>query len=205
MDQAPRITDLLCGPCQAHYDALKSLLQTAKLNFVEDPRLVRGLDYYTRSVFEVQVQAGLGAQNAIGGGGRYDKLLAEFGAKPTAGLGFAVGLERTKLVLEALDIARATPPPLAVYVAAVDDASRGVAFSIASQLRRQNISADLDHQQRSLKSQVKLADKLQARYCLIVGPEEIAEGRYKLRFMADYTEVSLSLKEIIATAQRNSA
>jgi histidyl-tRNA synthetase len=197
MAQAPLITDMLCGPCREHYEAVKSLLAGAGLAFVEDARLVRGLDYYTRTVFEVQVNAGLGSQNAIGGGGRYDKLLHEFGARQIPGLGFAVGLERVRMVLEALGVAEAPALMPTVFVAAVDDQSRNAVFALASRLRSQGISTELDHQQRSLKSQVKLADRLGAQYCLIVGPDELAAGRYKLRSMAAHNEQSLGLEQIV--------
>ncbi|MDR3135988.1 MAG: histidine--tRNA ligase [Coriobacteriales bacterium] len=197
LTQAPQITDMLCDSCLEHYAAVKSLLTAAQLNFVEDPRLVRGLDYYTRTVFEVQVDAGLGAQNAIGGGGRYDKLLEMFGARPTPGLGFAVGLERIKLVLEALGALNVNLPSPQVFVAAVDNESRSSAFMLCVELRRRGLSAEMDHQHRSLRSQIKLADRLGSPYCLIVGPEERAQGRFTLRSLTAHSEQALNLEEIV--------
>jgi histidyl-tRNA synthetase len=202
MHDAPKITDLLCPECQDHYIKVKQLLDAASLQYQEDPRLVRGLDYYTRTVFEVQVDAGLGSQNAIGGGGRYDKLLAEFGGKPTPGLGFAVGLERIQLVLEALEVAQDETPRPTVFVAAVDDDSRAKVFEIAQQFRSAGIATELDHQKRSLKSQFKVADKTGAPYCLVVGPEEISAGEYNLRSMTDHQEQLLSVEELIIELQK---
>lgn len=195
--EAPKITSYLCEDCAQHYQAVKELLVGAGLVFEEDPRLVRGFDYYTRTVFEVQVDAGLGAQNAIGGGGRYDKLLSEYGAKPTPSLGFAVGLERIVMVLEALGAAAELPPAARVFVAAVDSDARTGAFSLASDLRQAGISVELDHQARSLKSQFKVADKIGAAFVVVVGPDEIASGRYTLRNMAEHTELELTQEELI--------
>ena len=167
---APRITDELCDECEAHYVAVKQLLDAAGVEYEEAPRLVRGLDYYTRTVFEVQVRAGLGSQDAIGGGGRYDKLIEQFDGKPTPGLGFAIGVERVLMALEAADAASfALPAPLA-YVAAVDESTRQPVFALAQQLRDAGVSTELDHQRRSLKSQFKQADKSGASYVVIVGP-----------------------------------
>lgn len=194
---APKITDFLCEDCSAQYQAVKKLLSTAEVAFEEDPRLVRGLDYYTRTVFEVQVDAGLGSQNAIGGGGRYDNLLEEYGAKHTPSLGFAVGLERILMVLEEFGKAPALPAAAQVFVAAVDEEARDVAFSIASSLRKAGVACELDHQGRSLKSQFKVADKLEVAFVVIVGPEEIEQARYKLRNMNTHEEQELALEELL--------
>ncbi|MDR2035429.1 MAG: histidine--tRNA ligase [Coriobacteriales bacterium] len=194
---APRITDYLCDECSTQYALVKELLHTAGLSFEEDSRLVRGFDYYTRTVFEVQVHHGLGAQNAIGGGGRYDKLLEEYGAKPTPSLGFAVGLERIMMVLDSLDAAPQLPPRAKVFIAAVDEEARPAAFILASALRTAGISADLDHQARSLKSQFKVADKLGASFTVIIGPDELAQGCYTLRNMTDHTQQTLNQEELI--------
>lgn len=194
---APKITEFLCEDCALQYARVKELLDGSGLVYEEDPRLVRGLDYYTRTVFEVQVDAGLGAQNAIGGGGRYDRLLEEYGAKPTPSLGFAVGLERIVMVLEALGRTREMPPAAQVFVAAVDESARAAAFSLASDLRAAGVSAELDHQARSLKSQFKVADRIGVDFVAVVGPDEMASGRYALRNMADHTQRELALEELV--------
>ncbi|MCL1848020.1 MAG: histidine--tRNA ligase [Coriobacteriia bacterium] len=194
---APQITDELCEDCKTHYAAVKALLDGAGLTYEEDPRLVRGLDYYTRTVFEVQVTSGLGSQNAIGGGGRYDKLIQEFGGKPTPGLGFAVGFERMLMALEAVgtaDFAVAAPE---VFVAAVDEDMRFEAFGLAQKLRDAGVPVELDHQRRSLKSQFKQADKSGALFVVVVGPAELAEGKVTLRTLDTREEQQMTLSELI--------
>ena len=196
MDGAPRITDALCDGCSQHYQQVKQLLDAAGLAYTEDPRLVRGLDYYTRTVFEVQVSEGLGSQDAIGGGGRYDKLIEGFGGKPTPGLGFAVGFERILLALAAAGKCGFAAPALQAYVAAVDGSTRNQAFLVAQRLRDAGFSVELDHQNRSLKSQFKQADKLQAKLVLIIGPDELAASALTVREMASRNEHVVSLEKL---------
>jgi len=197
MTDAPTITDALCPSCAAHYTTVKSLLDDAAITYVEQPRLVRGLDYYTRTVFEVQVVDGLGAQNAIGGGGRYDKLIAEFGGKPTPGLGFAVGFERIVLALQAAGAEGYALPHPQVYIAAVDTSTRAVAFSLANRLRDAGIATELDHQSRSLKSQFKQAGRSGAAFVVIVGPDEMARGVVTLRNMQSSEEQTVPLDDLV--------
>jgi histidyl-tRNA synthetase len=203
MADAPKITDALCDDCRTHYEAVKVLLSEAGLAFEEDPRLVRGLDYYTRTVFEVQVTDGLGSQNAIGGGGRYDKLIEEFGGKPTPGLGFAVGFERILLALEAQDNADFSPAAPQIFIAAIDETTRAAAFSLAQQLRDAGVSVELDHQNRSLKSQFKLADKDGVSQVVIVGPDELAQGTVTLRSMDTHEEQIVQLDKLVETVEDN--
>jgi histidyl-tRNA synthetase len=188
MADAPGINDALCEDCRQHYAAVKAYLDEAQVSYAENPRLVRGLDYYTRTVFEVQVDAGLGTQNAIGGGGRYDGLIAEFGGKPTSGLGFAVGLERIALVLEALGVAAAAQARLDVFIACVEAQARPQAFMLCASLRDAGFKADMDHQSRSLKSQFKLADKIGAKWVAVLGPDELERGCCTLRNLATHEE-----------------
>jgi len=197
LEAAPKFIDYLCEECAERYARVKELLDASGLSYEEDPKLVRGFDYYTRTVFEVQVDAGLGAQNAIGGGGRYDRLLEEYGAKHTPSLGFAVGLERICMVLEALDRAPALPPQATVFVAAVDESVQKEAFALALELRFAGISVEMDHQARSLKSQLKLADKIGTTFVVVVGPDEIAKERYTLRDMIAHTEQELTTGELV--------
>ncbi|MDR1015016.1 MAG: histidine--tRNA ligase [Coriobacteriales bacterium] len=194
---APRITDLLCDDCAAHYASVKALLDAARVPYEEDPRLVRGLDYYTRTVFEVQADAGLGSQNALGGGGRYDGLIQEFGGRPTPGLGFAVGLERVQLVLEATGNAPDARPVPAAYLAAVDEDARPVVFALAQELRAAGLAAELDHQGRSLKSQFKQADRSGAPVVLVVGPDERAAGAARMRHMGTHEERTVALDAVV--------
>ncbi len=196
LSHAPLISEYYCEECAEHYRAVKQMLDASELIYEEDPRLVRGFDYYTRTVFEVQVDAGLGAQNAIGGGGRYDKLLGEYGAKPTPSLGFAVGLERILMVLEALGNAPELPPVARVFVAAVDNTVRSQVFELVTELRSIGVHAEMDHQARSLKSQFKVAHKLDAAFVVVVGPDELAQGRFTIRNMTEHTEQEVLREEL---------
>jgi histidyl-tRNA synthetase len=199
MADAPRIADALCEDCRRHYEAVRTYLAAASLTWEESPRLVRGLDYYTRTVFEVQVVEGLGSQNAIGGGGRYDRLIEVLGGKPTPGLGLAVGLERILLALQASDALRSEVfalPGVQLFVATVDAKMRSAAFKLAGALRDEGISVELDHQNRSLKSQFKLADKLKTPFVAIIGPDELAAGKVNLRDMATRGEEGVAMEDL---------
>ncbi len=205
MTEAPLLRDELCDECSAHYSAVKSHLDGLGIAYEEDPKLVRGLDYYTRTVFEVQADAGLGSQNAIGGGGRYDRLMEQYGGPATPGLGFALGFERTLLALQAAGAQIPSPPIAEVYIARVDACVEGEVFGIASALREAGIATELDHQARSLKSQFKQADRLGARFVVVVGPDELAENQVTLRDMATKEEARLpiaGLAEEIASRLR---
>ena len=188
-------SDYLCENCSDRFEQVKSCLDTAGIPYVEDSRLVRGFDYYTGTVFEVQVTAGLGTQTAIGGGGHYDKLMGEISGKDLPGLGFAVGFERILLVLGARHRARARKPPL-VYVALADAALAEDAFAIVQALRDAGIAAQMDMQGRSLKSQFKVAGKTRAAYVLVIGPDELASGTCTARNMNTHEETPVSLDTI---------
>ena len=199
MAEAPRIVDNLCDECHEHYDAVKSLLDATGVSYQEDYTLVRGLDYYTRTVFEVQVIEGMGAQNAIGGGGRYDKLMAEIGGNPAPGFGFALGYERCKIALEANGFKLEPAMAYDFYIACVDDSVRPLAFNVLQTLRDAGFRGDLDHQHRSLKSQFKQAGKLGASRVVVLGPDEVAQGMAKVRDMASHEETNVPLDQV-ATA-----
>lgn len=193
MSKAPLLRDELCDECAAHYSTVKQLLDATGIPYIEEPKLVRGLDYYTRTVFEVQADAGLGSQNAIGGGGRYDRLMQEFGGQPTPGLGFALGFERTLLAMGAAGAEVSAPPIADVYVARVDAGVAAEVHAIVSALRDAGVAAECDHQARSLKSQFKQADRLDARFVLVVGPDEVASGALTLRDMGTKEETAVPL------------
>lgn len=195
MVKAPLLRDELCEDCASHYDAVKSLLGAQGIPFIEEPKLVRGLDYYTRTVFEVQVDAGLGSQNAIGGGGRYDRLMEQYGGAPTPGLGFALGFERTLLAMDAAGVSVPSQATTEVYVASVDDSVRGPVFLLAQALRDAGVAADCDQQRRSLKSQFKQADRLGARLVAVIGPDEVAEGLVTVRDMDSRQESRVPIQE----------
>ena len=196
MNDAPSIVDYLCEDCLEHYAAVKGHLDDAGLNYTEDARLVRGLDYYTRTVFEVQVVDGLGSQNAVGGGGRYDKLAEEVGGRPTPGFGFALGYERCVLALQATGF---TFPPASrcdMFVAAVDGSVRSEVFRLVQACRDAGLAAEMDHQQRSMKGQFKLADKLGAAIVAVLGPDEFAAGTVTIRNMKTHSEHEVVLDDL---------
>ena len=202
MEGAPKIADHLCDECREHYETVKAYLDGAGLAYVEDSTLVRGLDYYTRTVFEVQVTEGMGSQNAIGGGGRYDKLAEEVGGRPTPGFGWALGYERCVLALQAAGHAFAPAARCDVFVACVDDSVRRTAFSLVQACRDAGLAVEMDHQHRSLKGQFKLADKLGAARVAVLGPDEVAAGQVKVRNMRTHAERSVDLAAMLALLAR---
>jgi histidyl-tRNA synthetase len=199
MVDAPLLRDELCDDCEAHYRAVKRHLDDLGISYTEDFSLVRGLDYYTRTVFEVQSEAIDAAQNAIGGGGRYDRLMEMVGGPPTPGLGFALGFERTLLAMQAAG-AKAEGHPMAdVFVARVDSSVAGDVFRVTQELRDAGIAAETDHQARSLKSQFKHADRLGARLVVVIGPDELASGEVTLRDMSSASETRVALDGLART------
>ncbi|MFM7142780.1 MAG: His/Gly/Thr/Pro-type tRNA ligase C-terminal domain-containing protein, partial [Alphaproteobacteria bacterium] len=182
---APALVDRLCGPCGEHFAQVRSLLDAEGVAWELDRRLVRGLDYYVRTTFEVTAP-GLGAQGAIGAGGRYDGLLAQIGGPATSGIGFALGVERLQIALEAADpelagrlAADASP---AVFVMPIGSAAEPAALRIARRLRAEGVRVELGGG-RSVKSQMRRADKLGAARVLLIGEEELGARRATLRDM----------------------
>lgn len=181
MKAAPLMGDNLCDECAEHYAQVKRYLNAAGIEYVEDPTLVRGLDYYTRTVFEVEVpDAGVGS---IGGGGRYDGLVELEGGKPTPGVGFAVGFERIVLALEAQGVDLGAGEEPCVYVANAGAELREEVFKLAQELRAHGVRTECDYQGKSLKGQFKQADKLGAAHIVVIGGDELAAGKVKLRNM----------------------
>ncbi len=178
---APRMLDHLCEACRVHFERVRALLDAQGVRPTLQPYMVRGLDYYCRTAFEVVAQ-GLGAQNALGGGGRYDGLVKALGGPEVAGVGFALGVERLAIVLGAAAAAKAAAPEF--VVAPLGVAAEGAAAVFAHRLRRAGARVEVEPGERSLKSQMRHAGKLAARYVVIVGDEEIAAGRVTVRDMA---------------------
>lgn len=183
--------DHLCEPCRAHFDGVRAHLDAMGLAYTVDPYIVRGLDYYTRTAWEA-FSGALGAQNVIFGGGRYDGLAEQLGGRPTPGVGFGMGLERLLLVLEQEGIEVPPGPGLDVYIAtAGTDPSR--ALGLADQLRRAGIAADVDVMARGLRAQMKQADRLGARFVLVLGEDEVRRGVAAIREMATGTQEEMAL------------
>ncbi|MFH1382932.1 MAG: histidine--tRNA ligase [Chloroflexota bacterium] len=196
-DAAPRSADHLCPDCQEHFDRVKKYLGLLQLNFTVDHRLVRGLDYYTRTVFEIQPHEG-GSQSTIGGGGRYDDLIEELGGRPTPAVGFATGIERIVLNLKK---SNAAVPPLlkpAVFIAHVGDSARDEAIKVASQLRQAGIGVIRAAGDKSLKTQLRQANTLGVRYTVIIGEDELKSGSATLRDMANAQQQTVPLAQLPA-------
>ncbi len=199
--KAPRATDYLCDDCRSHFDEVQQLLASLGIPFTLNPRLVRGLDYYTRTVFEM-VHGGLGAQNAVCSGGRYDGLAAELGGPPTPGIGFGLGLERLLLTLRNERIPLPEPPAPDVMVAVAAEGPgapelQQKAMVLARDLRRAGVAADVDVMGRSLKAQLRYANKQGIRYVAVLGEEEAASGEVSLRDMTAGTQRRLSVAALV--------
>lgn len=193
---APPIDHYLCEGCRTHFESLQHLLKGLDVPYVRDPRLVRGLDYYTRTTFEVVAEQGLGAQNALCGGGRYDGLVAELGGPPTPALGVGIGVERTLLVLQALHAPLPEPPAIDAYVVAFGDAARPLALQIAQQLRRAGIATDLDLEGRSPKAQMRLANRSGARYAILLGDSELQQHTATVKDLQSHQQITVSQAEL---------
>jgi histidyl-tRNA synthetase len=176
----PAIDDFLCADCRLHFEAVQKFLAFSKIEYVRDKRLVRGLDYYTKTTFEV-ILPGLGAQNSVAGGGRYDGLVEELGGKPTKAIGFALGMDR--LILAAPD-SSAEPFGVKVFIVALSDSAFDYAFEQAQRaFRQQGISCEIDYQRRSVKAAMRQADKKKVDWVILVGEDEMNEGKVTLKNM----------------------
>jgi histidyl-tRNA synthetase len=189
MADAPLMVDFLCAPCAEHFATVRRLLEAANVMVTLNPRIVRGLDYYCRTAFEV-VAAGLGSQNAVGGGGRYDGLVATLGGPPVAGVGFAVGVERLAMVVRDLPSA---PAARAIVVAPLGESAWGAGLSVATALRGAGRSVELVAGKPSLKSALRHADRIGARYVLMIGAEELSAGRGSIRDLERRADRPLSV------------
>ncbi|MBI4229671.1 MAG: histidine--tRNA ligase [Planctomycetes bacterium] len=198
--QAPRIADSLCDDCRSHDRAFRIALK-AGLPISEAPRLVRGLDYYTRTVFEYH-HPGLGARSAVGAGGRYDGLGERLGGSAIPAVGFAIGVEATLLALEAEGKLPEPGGAGGIFVVYVDRDCRTDAYRLTEGLRNAGVTADLDHMGRSLKSQMKAADARGAHEIWILGPDEISAGTVKIKRLSDGSEKTLPVVEAISHASR---
>ena len=193
---APAITDCLCAECAEHFAAVQSHLTNAGVTYELDTRLVRGLDYYTRTAFEIAYPP-LGAQSAVAGGGRYDGLVEELGGNPTPAVGFAAGLERVLLALEQQNLLPESPPAADVFLIALGDAAATAAFPLLHDLRQGGVRALMDYTGRSMKAQMKQANKSGAHYAVILGEDELAQGTAVVRDMVQSTQETWSLDDMV--------
>lgn len=190
--KAPVVLDFLCDECKEHFEKVKSYLESMKIEYVINPQIVRGLDYYTKTVFEF-VSKEIGAQGTVCGGGRYDGLVEEMGGVHTPSLGFAMGLERLLLLLDAQKIELPESRGCEVYIASIGEKASLAAAEIVTDLRSGGISAQFDVAGRSVKAQMKYAGKINAQYSMVLGDSEIENGKAMLKNMenGDMAEVEI--------------
>ncbi|MCR5040896.1 MAG: histidine--tRNA ligase [Clostridia bacterium] len=204
--KAPVVLDYLCGDCSAHFDALKSRLDDLDLGYTVDPRIVRGLDYYTRTVFEF-VSSGIGTQGTVCGGGRYDGLCEQLGGPSVPALGFGMGLERLSMLLN--DEKTGLKPYCKLFIAAADDKSKDFCVTLADRLRYEYAgflddapcSFLYDTTGRSVKAQMKYAGRIGAEFTVVIGTDELQSGKVVLKKMADGTQTELSLDNFVYELQ----
>jgi len=189
---APKILDYLCTGCSEHFSQVKSFLDDLNVGYLINPKMVRGLDYYTKTAFEIK-SGSLGAQNSLAGGGRYDGLVSFLGGPEVPGIGFAVGFERLIACLPQTEINKFKTD---IFIAALGSRAQKISFGLTNELRRAGISAAMDYADKSLKSQMKRADKLNSSFTLIFGDKEIDERRVELRDMKTKNQQVLSLDNL---------
>jgi len=191
---APSMLDFLCNDCAQHFGSVRSYLKQLGLDFVVNSHLMRGLDYYTRTTFEVQTQE-LGAQNAIAGGGRYDNLMKEFGGPDTPAIGFAIGVERVVELLEENAVQKEEGPD--IFLAPLGKEAEDKAFIWLQELRKRGLKCEMEYRSLGLKSQMRHADRLKARKVLIVGDDELMKGTGIVRDMISKGQIEIPLENVI--------
>lgn len=192
---APSILDYLCDGCKKHFESVKSFLALSGVEFDVNPNIVRGLDYYTRTVFEF-VTSAAGAQGTVCGGGRYDTLLEQIGGKSIPAVGFGGGIERLLMVMEAEGVPFPEEPKPEIYIAGMDEASRKKAYEIAYSLRAKGVGAEVDLMERSVKAQFKYADKIGAEFVAAIGESEMLSGEVNIKNMSDGSTATVKLEDI---------
>jgi histidyl-tRNA synthetase len=187
---APAMLDSLCMGCDTHFNQVKEHLDALLVDYTVNPRMVRGLDYYTKTTFEM-VTGSLGAQNAVAAGGRYDGLISDLGGPELSGIGFAIGLERLALMLGEQSI---DPPRPELFIATLGEAATKAGFAMLTRLQRQGILVEMEYTGKSLKAQLRRADKLKTRRVLILGEDELARGVAQLRHMDESLQEEVNLE-----------
>ena len=205
-EDAPVVIDYLCDECEEHFKAVKSHLDAAGINYTVNPKIVRGLDYYTRTVFEF-VSGDIGAQSTVCGGGRYDGLIAQMGGQPTASLGFGMGVERLMMVLEAQNTELPKPTDCDLYIAAMGEKASLKATALCNALRIDGFKVQTDICAKGLKAQMKFANKIGALFTLVLGDNELENNKANLKNMqtGEQTEICLDnlSDELLSAVNKN--
>jgi len=197
----PLIMDYLCEECAEHFEKVQSYLTGIGISFEKDPRLVRGLDYYTKTAFEI-MYAPLGAQSTVCGGGRYDGLIEEIGGPSVPGIGFAVGMERLLLTLKEQGLLPPVEEIRPAYIVALGDEARKEAFILQQALRAKSLYAEIDTNGRSMKGQMKAANKINADFTVIIGEDELAQGQAQIRNMETKEQETVALGDVVEYIER---
>ena len=192
---APVVIDFLCDECKAHFEAVKAYLDAMSISYKINPRIVRGLDYYTRTVFEF-VSGDIGAQSTVCGGGRYDGLLQNMGGQDLPGIGFAMGVERLLMVLESQQAEIPEARPCDIYIAPMGESAALKAAMLCKELREEGFEAQTDIVGRGLKAQMRYANKLGARFTIVLGDSEIDSGKAKLKCMENGNETEVDINAL---------
>ena len=193
---APSITDYLCEECNQHFEDLKRYLKVANIDYSVNPKIVRGLDYYTKTVFEFVTEA-LGSQGTVCGGGRYDGLIEQIGGNSVAGVGFGMGLERILMLMEDVGVNFENNEQIKLFIASAGEKAGEKAIELCYKLRQKGVSCETDHMQRSFKAQFKYADKINAKYVVAIGDNELETNKVFVKKMQDFTSQEISLDEVI--------
>ncbi|MGW0562333.1 histidine--tRNA ligase [Streptomyces sp. NPDC003016] len=201
---APMLRDYLCDACKAYHEQVRELLNAAGVAYEDDEKLVRGLDYYTRTTFEF-VHDGLGSQSAVGGGGRYDGLSEMIGGPALPSVGWALGVDRTVLALEAEGVELDLPATTSVYAVPLGEEARRVLFGTVTELRRAGIAADFAYGGKGLKGAMKNANRSGARYTIVAGERDLADGQVQLKDMETGEQAAVALDALTAEIQRRLA
>jgi histidyl-tRNA synthetase len=197
-ERAPQLLEHLCADCKAHFEAVQAGLDAIGVPHEIDPRLVRGLDYYTRTTFEFASEALDSAQNALGGGGRYDKLAEEMGGPPSPGIGFGIGIERVLIACDAEGVLPAPAPHLDAFVVDAVGPEAGVEVTaLLAELRETGLSADRAYGGRSVRAQTKAADRAGARYVVLIGRAEMEKGAVAVRDMVSGEQVEVPRNRVV--------
>lgn len=197
LDKAPLMINELCDACANYHREVEDLLEATDVKFTPAPKLVRGLDYYTRTTFEFD-HPGLGAQSGIGGGGRYDGLMSSLGGNDLSGIGFGIGTDRTLMACEAENLIVGEKSLVDVFIVPIGDRAHQLAVSLLQQIRAANLRADMAYGDRGLKGAMKAADKSGAQIAVVIGDEEVSNSRVQIKNLGDSSQVQVALGDMVA-------
>ena len=197
LNSAPLMIDELCEDCSKYHNEVEELLKATEIAFKSAPRLVRGLDYYTRTTFEFD-HPELGAQSGIGGGGRYDGLMASLGGQDLSGIGFGIGTDRTLMACEAENLIVGDHSLVDIFIVPIGDKAHSLAVSLLQQIRAADLRADMAYGDRGLKGAMKAADKSGARFAVVIGDEEVSNSQVQIKNLGDSTQAQVAIGDMVA-------